>query len=126
MIMLSTKMAALAVALGRSFFGHPGRVVDGVVVIGALVLETWVEGEGGGLLVVVSLWRVVRVVESAFELSDEAIEVQIEGIVCQFGVLTDENKRLRDDVVERDERIAELEEALSGLGNESLDGPNLI
>ncbi|GMN70573.1 hypothetical protein TIFTF001_039616 [Ficus carica] len=49
---------------------------------------------GGGLLVVVSLWRVVRVVESAFELSDDAIEAQIEGIVGQFEGLKEENRRL--------------------------------
>ena len=33
---------------------------------------------------VVSLWRVVRAVESTYELSNEALEGQIEGIVRQF------------------------------------------
>ena len=61
------------------------------------------------MLVVVSLWRVVRVVESAFELSDEAIEAQIEGIVSQFEALREENSRLRRPLLER---IRELSETL--------------
>lgn len=103
---------ALAVGLGSSFFRRPGNVVDGVVLIGALVLEAFLEKKGGGLLVVVSLWRVVRVVESAFELSDEAIEAQIEGIVCQFEALKEENTRLLETVDEKERMIDKLQKEL--------------
>ncbi|TYH74072.1 hypothetical protein ES332_D05G373000v1 [Gossypium tomentosum] len=108
--LLSTKIAALAVALGiGGFLRRPGYVVDGVVVIGALVLEAVWEAKGGGLLVVVSLWRVVRVVESALELSDEAIEAQIEAIVCQFEALRVENSRLLDTIARQNQIIETLE-----------------
>ncbi|XP_058096246.1 uncharacterized protein LOC131241475 [Magnolia sinica] len=123
---LSVRTLALSVALGCSFFRQPGRVVDGLVLIGALILEVLVEGQASGLLVVVSLWRVVRVVESAFELSDEAIEAQIEGIVCQFEVIRNENERLWEAVAERDERIAELEEELARRGDGCLHGHHLM
>ncbi|KAJ6343465.1 hypothetical protein OIU76_005245 [Salix suchowensis] len=101
--------------LGRSFFKRPGYVVDGAVVIGALFLETFLEGKGGGLLVVVSLWRVVRLVESAFELSDEAIEAQIEGIVSQFEALSNENTRLLKTVAEKVCMIETLQEIIEKL-----------
>ncbi|CAL5191394.1 unnamed protein product [Lathyrus oleraceus] len=109
---ISMKIIGLLVGLGFSFFKHPGYVVDGVVAIGALIMEGFMERRGGGLLVVVSLWRVIRVVESVFELSDEAIEAQIEGIVCQFEVLRNENVRLLDIIHEKDEIIEKLKEEL--------------
>ncbi|KAG5231915.1 voltage-gated hydrogen channel [Salix suchowensis] len=92
--------------------------VDGAVVIGALFLETFLEGKGGGLLVVVSLWRVVRLVESAFELSDEAIEAQIEGIVSQFEALSNENTRLLKTVAEKVCMIETLQEIIEKLEKE--------
>lgn len=109
---ISMKIIGLLVGLGFSFFKHPGYIVDGVVAIGALVMEGFMERRGGGLLVVVSLWRVIRVVESVFELSDEAIEAQIEGIVCQFEVLRNENVRLLEIIHEKDEIIEKLKEEL--------------
>ncbi|KAA8527866.1 hypothetical protein F0562_035265 [Nyssa sinensis] len=110
--LLSAKIVALAVGLGSSFFRRPGYVVDGVVVMGALLLEVFLETKGGGLLVVVSLWRIVRVVESAFELSDETIEALIEGIVCQFEELREENRRLLETIAEKDEIIEKLKQEL--------------
>uniref|UniRef100_A0A2N9GZR0 Uncharacterized protein n=1 Tax=Fagus sylvatica TaxID=28930 RepID=A0A2N9GZR0_FAGSY len=98
------------VGLGSSFFRRPGYVLDGAVLMGALVLEVFLERKGGGLLVVVSLWRVVRVVESAFELSDEAIEAQIEAIVSQFEALREENRRLLETIAEKDKMIEKLKE----------------
>ncbi|PIA48366.1 hypothetical protein AQUCO_01400759v1, partial [Aquilegia coerulea] len=109
---LTMKVLALVVALGSTFFKRPGLIVDGIVISVALLLELLLETKGAGLVVVVSLWRIVRVVESAIELSDEAIEAQIESIVCQFEVLHDENQKLQAQIVEKDKRIAELEEAL--------------
>lgn len=87
-------------------------MVDGVVLIGALVLEAFMEKKGGGFLVVVSLWRVVRVIETAFELSDEAIEAQIEGIICQFETLREENRRLTETIAEKDIIISDLKDDL--------------
>ncbi|XP_057440420.1 uncharacterized protein LOC130732378 [Lotus japonicus] len=106
--LFSAKTIALFVGLGSSFFKHPGYVMDGVVAIGALLMESFLERKGGGLLVVVSLWRVIRVAESVFELSDEAIEAQIAGIVCQFEELKEENMRLLETIHEKDKIIEML------------------
>ncbi|KAK4764922.1 hypothetical protein SAY86_026012 [Trapa natans] len=56
-------------------------------------MESFLEGKGGGLLVVVSLWRILRVVESAFELSDKAIETQIKEIRQQLESLRENKSR---------------------------------
>lgn len=109
---VSLKTMALAVALGRGFFRRPGHVIDGLIVTGAIFLEAFLERKGGGLLVIVSLWRVMRVVESAFELSDEAIEAQIQSILCQFQALRDENIKLKDIIAEKDVIIDMLREQL--------------
>lgn len=109
---LSMKIIALVVGLGSSFFKQPGYIMDGVVAIGALFMEVFLERRGGGLLVLVSLWRVIRVVESVFELSDEAIEAQIAGIVCQFETFKEENIRLLEIIHEKDNTIEMLKEEL--------------
>ncbi|KAK4754459.1 hypothetical protein SAY87_002568 [Trapa incisa] len=89
---LLLKSLGLILGLGASFFVRPGYVVDATVLVGAIFMESFLEGKGGGLLVVVSLWRILRVVESAFELSDKAIETQIKEIRQQLKSLR-ENKR---------------------------------
>ncbi|KAI3880333.1 hypothetical protein MKX03_011066 [Papaver bracteatum] len=106
---LTLKVLVSVVAWGISFFKRPGMVV-----ISALILE-FVKENWAGLLVVVSIWRVVRVVESVFELSDEAIEAKIQGIQRQFEDLRNENQSLRDEIAENDEKIAELEKELDEL-----------
>ncbi|RZC56285.1 hypothetical protein C5167_015142 [Papaver somniferum] len=111
---LTLKVLVSVVAWGTSFFKRPGNVIDGVVVISALILE-FVKENWAGLLVVVSIWRVVRVVESVFELSDEAIEAKIEGIQRQFEDLRNENQSLRDEIAKNSEKIAELEKELDEL-----------
>lgn len=113
--LLSLKSLCLVVALGGLFFRRVGYVVDGVVLVVALLLEVFLEKMGGGLVIVVSLWRVVRVVESAFELSDETIEAQIEGILCEFQALKDENGRLLQIIHDKDEVIHHLREELDQL-----------
>lgn len=110
---LATKSVALLVGCGSSFFKRPGLVADGVVLIGALVSEILIERVGVGLIVVVSLWRVLRVVESVFELSDEAIEVQITSILCQFELLQAENEKLARIISEKDKTIEELQRELA-------------
>ncbi|KAM3327405.1 hypothetical protein P3S67_002531 [Capsicum chacoense] len=110
--LLFLKSIGLVIGLRSAFFRRPGYLLDSIVVMVALFLEAYLEKKEGGLLVVVSLWRVVRVVESAFELSDEAIEAQIEDIVCQFDELKEENRRLMDSVVEKNREIEILQEEL--------------
>ncbi|KAG7591214.1 hypothetical protein ISN45_Aa01g002680 [Arabidopsis thaliana x Arabidopsis arenosa] len=110
---LAVKSMALAVAMGKSFFIQPGCVMDGALSIVALILQVLLEKKGTGFIVVVSLWRVLRVVETAFELSDEAIEVKIDGIISQFQALSKENRTLLETLAEKDEVIKMLEEELN-------------
>ncbi|XP_065870883.1 uncharacterized protein, partial [Euphorbia lathyris] len=117
--LLCLKAVAEAVGLGGDFFRRPCYVVDGAFVIGALVLEAVLERKGGGLLVVVSLWRVVRVVGTAFELSDEAIQAQIQQIISQFQLLREENTRLLVEIAEKDVLIHNLEEIIHNLNPSS-------
>ncbi|KAK9078976.1 hypothetical protein SSX86_000645 [Deinandra increscens subsp. villosa] len=112
LVILATKSVALLVGCGSSFFKRPGLVADGVVLTGALLSEILMERVGVGLIVVVSLWRVLRVVESVFELSDEAIEAQITSILCQFQLLQEENEKLNKIISEKDDIIEELQEQL--------------
>ncbi|KAK9151853.1 hypothetical protein Syun_010162 [Stephania yunnanensis] len=128
LVVLLAKVLGLVVALGCAFFARPGRVVDVVIVIVALVLELMLKKEGAGLIVMVSLCRVVRVVESAFEVSDEAIEAKIEKIVSQFEVLSSENQLLRESIVEKNKLILELEAALdqAGCGAGKCEGPAIV
>ena len=112
---LAVKSMALAVAMGRSFFRQLGCVMDGAVAIIALALQVFLDRKGTGFIVVVSLWRVLRVVETAFELSDEAIEVQIDGIINQFQDLSQENRTLLETLAEKDEVIKKLEEEINQL-----------
>lgn len=81
---LLAKSLGLILGLGAPFFTHPGYVVDVSVLTGAIFMETFLDGKGGGLLVVVSLWRILRLIESALDLSDDAIEVQIKEILLQI------------------------------------------
>lgn len=92
---LLVKTLGLLVGQGWVFFTQPGYIVDGLVLIGAVFMEVFMAGKGGGLLVVVSLWRVIRVVENAFELSDEAIESQIEAIKNELDLLKEENTQYK-------------------------------
>ncbi|GLT87743.1 hypothetical protein SLE2022_058080 [Rubroshorea leprosula] len=110
--LLCAKTVALVLGLGTAFFRRPVYAVDGAVVVIALLLEVFLESRGGGLVVAMSLWRVVRVVESAFELSDEAIEAQIQEIGCQFEALRNENTKLREIITEQDKIIGMLQEQL--------------
>ncbi|KAK1429007.1 hypothetical protein QVD17_11206 [Tagetes erecta] len=112
LVILATKSVALVLGCGSSFFKRPGLVADAVVLIGALLSEILMERVGVGLIVVVSLWRILRVVESVFELSDEAIEAQITSILCQFELLQEENETLNKIISEKDIIIKKLQEQL--------------
>ncbi|TKY65703.1 hypothetical protein E2542_SST08563 [Spatholobus suberectus] len=104
---------AMLVWLGSSFFHHVGYVIDGSSCghRGYIFVSLCGEERGWFVGCIVNLWRVIRVVESVFELSDEAIEAQIPGIVCQFEVLKEENMRLLE-VIYEDKGIEMLKEDL--------------
>ncbi|MCL7044623.1 hypothetical protein MKW94_011555 [Papaver nudicaule] len=93
LIILALKVQASIIATGILFFVRPGHVIDGVFVTSALILEL-LKKQWSGLLLLVSLWRIVRVVESVFELSNQAMEAKIVAIQRQFQALQDRNQLL--------------------------------
>lgn len=111
--LLWAKTAVLAAALGwPELRRRPGLAVDAVALSVAIAMEMFLEKRGGGLVVIVSLWRVVRVVESAFEITDDAIAARIEDVESLAEGLREENRRLEKVVGEKDEMIEKLREDL--------------
>lgn len=71
---LSLNLIGLLLSFGFAFFRHPGYVLDLVVVVTALCLEIFLDTETAGLLVILNLWRIVRVAHGVLEVTDEAWE----------------------------------------------------
>jgi hypothetical protein len=57
----------LIFAFGRSYFTHVGYIVDLVVITASLALELLLTTDALGLIIIVRLWRVVRIVHGVFE-----------------------------------------------------------
>lgn len=74
---LSLNLLGLLLSFGLAFFRHPGYVLDLVVVPTALCLEIFLDTETAGLLVILNLWRIIRVAHGIFEVTDEAWENKI-------------------------------------------------
>ncbi|KAH0981445.1 hypothetical protein GBA52_008622 [Prunus armeniaca] len=82
----------------------------GIAILALLSAKTMAQAVGLGMRTF--LLAASRVVESAFELSDEAIEAQIQSVVCQFEMLKEENRRLAETISEQDKIIEKLQEDL--------------
>ncbi|KAH7288931.1 hypothetical protein KP509_31G050900 [Ceratopteris richardii] len=74
---LALNIAGLLLSFGFDFFRHPGYILDAVVVVTALCFEIFLDTETAGLLVILNLWRIIRVAHGVFEVTDEAWEKQI-------------------------------------------------
>ncbi|MCO5612980.1 hypothetical protein L7F22_067253 [Adiantum nelumboides] len=74
---LSLNLIGLLLAFGLNFFRHAGYVLDLVVVVTALCLEIFLDTETAGLLVILNLWRIIRVAHGVLEVTDEAWEKKI-------------------------------------------------
>eukprot|EP01018_Ginkgo_biloba_P022726 Gb_08704 [translate_table: standard] len=109
--LLLLNVGGLLVAFGTSFFRHPGYILDLLVLTTALCLEIFLDAETAGLLVILTLWRIVRVAHGIFEVTDEAMEAELHKIESQFEALELENKKMQELLKEKDHRIAELEQA---------------
>lgn len=106
---LSVNIFLLLVAFGLYFFRHPGYILDAFVVGTALILEIFLDTDTVGLLVVLTLWRIVRVAHGIFEVTDEAWEKEIkkfENMLADAELKHDSDQEL---LREKDLRIAELE-----------------
>lgn len=81
---LALNLLGLLIAFGLSFFRHPGYVLDLLVVATALCLEIFLDTETAGLLVILNLWRIVRVAHGVFEVTDEAWEKKIQQLEARI------------------------------------------
>ncbi|XP_031481790.1 uncharacterized protein LOC116251581 [Nymphaea colorata] len=109
LITLIVKDIVVMVVLGLSFFKHAGYVMEITALVLALCLEIFLKAESAGLLVLVNSWRVVRMIQSIFGMSDEAIETQITNIESQFEDLRVQTAQMEQLIRKKNERIAELE-----------------
>lgn len=102
---LALNIILLLVAFGVNFFHHPGYILDAFVVGTALLLEIFLDSETVGLLIILTLWRIVRVAHGIFEVTDEAWGKDIKLFEKR---LSDAEQLLQD----KDNRIADLENSL--------------
>jgi hypothetical protein len=109
LIILLLNVLGLLLAFGFSFFFHPGYVLDLVVVTTALLLEIFLDAETAGLLVILSIWRIVRVAHGIFEVTDEAWEEDIHKLQEQIQRVQDDHQKDLQLLQEKSQRIAELE-----------------
>lgn len=108
--LLLLNVGGLLVAFGVSFFCHPGYVLDLLVLTTALCLEIFLDAETAGLLVILNLWRIVRVAHGIFEVTDDAMESEVHNIEVQFESLQSKNRDMQELLQQKDQRIAELEQ----------------
>lgn len=107
--LLLLNVGGLLVAFGFSFFCHPGYVLDLLVLTTALFLEIFLDAQTAGLLVILNLWRIVRVAHGIFEVTDDAMESEIHNIEAEFEALQSKNRDMQELLRQKDQRIAELE-----------------
>ncbi|XP_024381486.1 uncharacterized protein [Physcomitrium patens] len=113
--LLLLNVFGLIVAFGMAFFLHPLYVLDLIVVCTAPVLELTLHTDTAGVIIMLTLWRIVRVAHGIFEVTDEAWEKDIHRLETQVQAVQsacDEEQVL---LQERDQQIAELEARLREL-----------
>lgn len=108
--LLLVNVGGLLVSFGFSFFCHPGYVLDLLVLTTALCLEIFLDAQTAGLLVILNLWRIVRVAHGIFEVTDDAMESEIHNIEEQFEALQSKTRDMQELLQQKDQRIAELEQ----------------
>jgi hypothetical protein len=113
LIVLLVNIAGLFVAFGFSFFTHPGYVLDLVVVATALLLEILLDADTAGLLIILTLWRIVRVAHGIFEVTDEAWEKDMHKLEAQIEAVQTAHDKDQGLLQEKERRIAELESQLN-------------
>eukprot|EP00802_Teleaulax_amphioxeia_P014807 Tamp_14885.p1 GENE.Tamp_14885~~Tamp_14885.p1 ORF type:complete len:326 (-),score=56.04 Tamp_14885:594-1571(-) len=75
----SVELCLLAIALGRRFFSSIFYVFDAIVIGSALYLDVTVQAdEGGGLLLLLRLWRLVRIIHGTYVVGSHELEHALE------------------------------------------------
>lgn len=109
---LAANVILLLVAFGLYFFHHPGYILDAFVVGTALLLEIFLDTDTVGLLVILTLWRIVRVAHGIFEVTDEAWEKEIKTFKVRLAEAESKHDSDQDLLREKDLRIVELERSV--------------
>lgn len=109
LVILMVNVLALVVANGTAFFRNPLYLLDFVVVSTALGLEIMLDADTAGLIIILTLWRIVRVAHGIFEVTDEAWEKNIHQLESQVKRVQDAYDRDQELLKEKDRRISELE-----------------
>lgn len=112
---LLLNVLALLLAFGAAFFKHAGYVLDAVVVVTALYLEVFLAADTAGLLVILTLWRIVRVAHGIFEVTDEAWDKEVKDVEERVARVEAARNRDLELLRWRQHRIAELEAQLQDL-----------
>lgn len=115
---LMLNVFALIVANGRSFFLNPLYLLDLVVVSTALALEIALDADTAGLIIILTLWRIVRVAHGIFEVTDEAWEKNIHQLEEKVKAVQDAHDKDQALLAEKDRRISELQSRLAGLNDD--------
>ncbi|BBN03902.1 voltage-gated hydrogen channel 1 [Marchantia polymorpha subsp. ruderalis] len=95
---LALNVVGLMVAFGMSFFRHIGYVLDAVVVGLSLGLEIGLNSDTPGLLVLLTLWRIVRVAHGIFEVADEHWEKEIKKLEAHVHELEAVHKKDQEQI----------------------------
>lgn len=109
---LALNIVGLLVAQGLAFFTHAGNLLDLLVVVTALCLEIFLDTETASFLLILNLWRLVRVAHGIFGVTDETMEKEMRKLEMQVqGV---EVARQQDQQLLRDKeaRILQLQRQL--------------
>ena len=109
---LMVNVLFLVVANGISFFVNPLYVLDLVVVSTALGLELLLDADTAGLIIILTLWRIVRVAHGIFEVTDEAWEKNIHELEAEVKRVQDSHDQDQQLMSLKDKRISELEAKL--------------
>jgi hypothetical protein len=123
LVILMVNVLALVVANGTAFFRNPLYLLDFVVVSTALGLEIMLDADTAGLIIILTLWRIVRVAHGIFEVTDEAWEKNIHQLESQVKRVQDAYDRDQELLKEKDRRISELEGRL-GDSNDNTSSTN--
>ncbi|KAJ7532568.1 hypothetical protein O6H91_13G009800 [Diphasiastrum complanatum] len=109
---LLLNVAGLLVAFGGSFFLHPGYVLDLVVVGTAFSFELFLNSDTAGLLIILNLWRIVRVAHGIFEVTDEAWEKEMQKLEDQVRLVEQAYERDQEILNRKDQEILQLKRQL--------------
>ncbi|GAQ80331.1 hypothetical protein KFL_000510320 [Klebsormidium nitens] len=112
--LLCLNLLLLLVAFGFNFFRHPGYVLDLAIIPTALFLEIFLDSEVLALLVILNLWRLIRVAHGVFTVTDDAIEEEVEQLKRSVEVLQRQSDKSKEDLETSKARIERLENLQQG------------